>query len=81
VDIVSLKAIARIRYSDDGSDLLNYLDELSKGNYINIKYCDPTLREIYVGRAQAIDEIKDFILSADTKCKEATKEDPSLWSL
>lgn len=76
-----LRAIARIRYSDDGVDLLEYLDELSKKNYKLMKYSDPTLHSIYVGRAQAIDEIKDFILDADTKLKEVTAEHPSDWGI
>lgn len=81
MEIKILKAISRIAHSSDGNELIEYLEELEKSNYKDIKYCDPSLREIYVGKAQAIGEIKDFILNADSEVRSKTKDDPSEWSL
>jgi hypothetical protein len=39
------------------------------------------MHAVYVGRAQGIDEIKDFLLNAEKECIEQTHTDPAEWSL
>lgn len=77
---MNLKAIARIAISDDGQELINYLEEISKKNYKELKYSSVDMLGIWVGRAQAIDEIKDFILSAEKECNKVAPTDVSNWS-
>jgi hypothetical protein len=81
VDIGMLKSIARIFNSPDGSALMEYLEEVAKTNFKHLKHIHPEMHGIYVGRAQAIDEVKDFIINAESKCIEKTKTEPSDWSL
>jgi hypothetical protein len=76
-----IRALYRIKNSSDGPELMEYLANLSKENYKIFKYCDPTLRDIYAGRAQAFDEIKDFLQNVDILSIESAKLDPSDWSL
>ena len=52
---INYKQIAHLEHTSEGVELLNYLEQLSKENYKLLKYCDPSLRDIFVGKAQAID--------------------------
>jgi hypothetical protein len=81
MDLQTAKALFRIYNSPDGEYLMNFLQQLSESNYKSLKYCDPHMHAVYVGRAQGIDEIKDFIINAEKECIEKTHADPAEWSL
>jgi len=85
---INYKQIAHLEHTSEGVELLNYLEQLSKENYKLLKYCDPSLRDIFVGKAQAIDEIisfikidiKDLINNAENINKETAQIDLSMWA-
>lgn len=81
MDLQTCKALMRITNSDDGAIFLEFLENLSKENYKFLKYGSSELRDIYAGKAQAIDEIKDFLINAEKESREKTKTDSSDWSL
>lgn len=81
---INLKQIGRLPHISEGIELLDYLTKLSLENYKQLKYCSPELREVYVGKAQAIDEIKDFIINADIisndLMQQKTQSDNAGWA-
>lgn len=81
MDINSLKGIYRIKYSDDGEYLNNYIEELYEKSINDLLAASPKLREMYAGRAQIINEIKKFIKDVDTKIKDTSETDVVEWAL
>lgn len=85
---INYKQIARLEHTSEGIEFINYLEQLSLDNYRLLKYCEPSLRDIFAGKAQAIDEIisfikidiKDLINNAENINKESAQVDLSTWA-
>lgn len=80
-----IQMLIRLLYSEDGKAFIEILEQMSKDNYLKIKQSPAELHGIYIGRAQAIDEIKDLILDSENKHIELKdklqQQDRASWSL
>lgn len=57
MDESTLKIIARIKASPEGTDFLNYLKDLSRDNYDGFKRASSEMNDIHKGKALALDAL------------------------
>jgi hypothetical protein len=76
-----LKTLSRIKSTQDGIDLIEYLQTLSKDNYIAFKREGSSMNDVHKGYALAIDSLLETFESCEIKIKaleKSTEDEASL---
>ena len=68
-----LKVFSRLKATQDGTDFVDFLIDLSKQNYRVWKKSDASMNDVCKGQALAIDSLVDLFDTCDAKLQQLSE--------